>query len=145
MHFQSRLHSFKIYMIPEKSIIILVYNWFRLMLILSYQLRQQILQILHGKTRLDDVLRFLREIKSRWKKSSWGCFYEEVSQKSSSVIPPTFREGDEDNKYTLKATIMYQKLPTFENATLRRSRSTPSTGETLVSDGDPIKTWGQPT
>ena len=88
--------------------------------------------------------RFLRAMESR-QKMSQGCFYEETSQKSSSVIPPTFREGDEDNKYALKATQLYQKLPTFENATLRRSRSTPSTGETLVSDGDPIKTWGQPT
>ena len=35
--------------------------------------------------------------------------------------------------------------PTFEKATLRRSRSTPRTGETLDSGGLPINTWGQPT
>ena len=35
--------------------------------------------------------------------------------------------------------------PTFEKATLRRSRSTPRIGETLDSGGLPINTWGQPT
>ena len=34
-------------------------------------------------------LRFLRAMASIWKIAQ-GCFYEEVSQKSSSVIPPTF-------------------------------------------------------
>ena len=34
-------------------------------------------------------------------------------------------------------------VPTFEKATLRRSRSKPRTGETLESGGAPIKTWGE--
>ena len=71
----------------------------------------------------EEVLRrcfFFILMMSRWKMSR-GCFYEDgqASQKSSSVIPPTFREDDEDKVLLLK---MHQKLPMFEMVTIMHQK-----------------------
>ena len=79
-----------------------------------------------------------------------NVIYNNIWTQASYEKLPTFEntcmhQTAKSKKITKTKAIKSCPVPTLEKATLRRSRSRPSTGETFASDGDPIKTCGQPT